>query len=429
MALRSSGNLLKLPGFARLQSALFVNNFGNWMLTVALPLYVLRVTGSTLQTATTLAIEVVVRLTCGQVAGVWVDRWNRRIAFVAISIGQAAGLLPLIAVHTPNPKILIVYAVAAVQSLLGTVSGPSVGALLPTIVPREQRVAANSLGGVLSDISQLLGGAAGGVVLGFSGFGLVVACDSATFLIAAALLSWHLVDGERPPARTGRRSVFTEWREGIAIVLRSRGLVGVYIVGFVIFFGQGLFLVLFAYFAIHTAHLPDTVAGVLRVVVAAGTLIGGGILTLIGDRFRPHTLTFFGLVGSGLFMALAWNGPIFHAPVIWYVAAFCLFGVPNVAAYVGMSTIFQDETPDEARGRVFSLFGAVNNVSVLAGIFTAGLLTAHVHAEIVLNIQALAFVVGGVIAWPLLRPRDHEPVGGVAPEPRPALDGVVLVDD
>ena len=74
---------------------------------------------------------------------------------------------------------------------------------------------------------------------------------------------------------------------------------------------------------------------------------------------------------------------------------------------------------------MFSLFGAVNNISVLAGIFTAGLLAAHVRAEIVLNIQALAFVVGGVFAWPLLRPRDSEPAEGAAPEPRPALDAGV----
>jgi MFS family permease len=419
MAVRPLLNLFNLPGFVRLQTALFINSFGNWMLSVALPLYVLRATGSTLQTATTLAIEIAVKLTVGQVAGVWVDRWNRRISFAAFSAVQAVAVLPLIAVHTPHPQILIVYAVAAAQSLLGSVSGPSVGALIPTVVPREQRVSANSFGGVATDVAQLLGGAAGGLVLGTSGLSLVVGCDCATFIIAAALLSWRLVDGERPPPRTGHPSVLNDWREGLAIVARSRELIGVYVVGFIIFFGQGLFLVLFVFFAIHTAHVPDSVAGTLRVVIAGGTLTGGAILAVIGDRLRPHVLTFVGLIGSGVFMALAWNGPIFHAPVIWYVAAFCGAGIPNVAAYVGMSTIFQDETPNEARGRVFSLFAAVTNVSVLAGIFAASILTTRLPAQIVLNLQALAFIVGGIAAWPLLRPNRSVTVAAIHPEPEP----------
>jgi MFS family permease len=419
-------DLLRLPGFARLQAALFVNGFGNWMLTIALPLYVLHVTGSPLQTAATLSIEIVVRLSCGQFAGVWVDRWNRRVAFAGVSAIQALAVLPLATLHGQHPKIFILYAVTAVQSLLGTITGPSIGALIPTVVPREHRVQANGFGSVASDLTQLVGGAAGGLVLGVSGLPLVVGIDAVTFLVAALLLARRLVDGENPAGRPagGRRSVLADWREGLGILRRSRELIGVFVVGFVIFFGQGLYLVLFVVFAIRTAHVPDNIAGTLRAVVAAGSLVGGGALALIGDRIKPHILTFIGLVGSGVFIGLAWNGPLFHAPTIYYVAMFGCAGIPNVAAYVGMATIFQDAAPPRAMGRVFSLFGAITSSSSLIGLFVASLLTAHLPIQLVLDIQALAFIAGGIVGWPLLRPRPRASDTAAATD-APALDAVL----
>ena len=423
-AMRPLLDVLRLPGFARLQAALFVNSFGNWMLTIALPLYVLRVTGSTVQTAATLAIEIVVKLSVGQVAGVWVDRWNRRIAFAVVSATQAVVLLPLATVHGHHPDMWVVYAVTAGQALLGTVGGPAVGALIPTVVPRERRVQANGLASVLGDIAQLVGGAAGGLVLGSTGLPLVVGVDAVTFVIAAALMSRRLLPDEHAPTRSPDkpRSLLGEWREGLAVVRHNRQLFGVFVVAFILFFGQGLYLVLFVAFAIRTAHIPDSVAGTLRAVIAAGTLIGGGLLAVLGDRFRPHKLAAFGLIGSGVFMALAWNGPLFHAPTIYYVAVFCCVGIPNVGAYVGMLSIFQDATPAATRGRVFSLFGAVTNSSALIGLLVAGLLASHLPTQLLLDLQALGFVVGGLVGWPLMRPAAAPaPSAAVAP-PQPRSD-------
>jgi hypothetical protein len=116
--------LIRLPGFARLQTATFVSGLGSWMLTIALPLFVLRVTGSPLKSAGALATEVLVDLVFGQVSGVLVDRWNRRMTFAIVSVAQAAALVPLLAVHGTHPRIWIVYPVAAVGSLLSTLSGP-----------------------------------------------------------------------------------------------------------------------------------------------------------------------------------------------------------------------------------------------------------------------------------------------------------------
>jgi MFS family permease len=412
--------LLRLPGFIRLEVATFINGLGGWMLTIALPLYVLRATGSPLKTAGALAIEIVVDLVVGQMSGVLVDRWNRRITFAIVSVLEAAVLLPLLLVHGPHPRIWIIYPVAAAGSLLSTLSGPSAGALFPAVVPPELRVQGNSFGGLLTDTAQLVGGAAGGLVLGTAGLSWVVLVDAVTFLFAAALLAWPLgvVERERGEDPDPGTSRFAEWRQGIAFVRGDRRLVGVLTVAFVILFGQGLYLVLFTVFAVRTAHLPDAEAGLLRSVIGIGALVGGVLLTAFGGRFRPRALAVGGLIGTGVAMLLAWNGPRFHAPLAYYVIVFCCAGLPNVVAYVGMATIFENATPGEMRGRVFAVLGAISSTATLFGMFVAGIAIDHLPAGPVLNAQGLSFIAGAAVAWWLLR----------SPAPAAALNVAVTAE-
>lgn len=408
---RAVMRLIRLPGFVRLQSATFINGIGGWMLAIALPLYVLRETGSPLQTATALAVEIVVDLVIGQVAGVFVDRWNRRVTFAIVSVLQAAALFPLLAVPGAHPRIWIIYPVAAVGSALSSLSGPSVGALFPAVIPRDLRVQGNSLGGLITDSRQLLGGAAGGLALGTLGLSAVVWVDALTFVAAAVLLAWPLGVVERVARdeTEDRTSRLAEWREGITVARNDRRLVGVMIVAFVIVFGQGLFLVLFAVFAVGSAHLSDAQAGVMRAVVGAGAIAGGVLLTAFGARFTPRALAVGGLIGTGATMFLAWNGPYLHAPLAYYLVVFALAGVPNVISYVGMATIFQNATPMAMMGRVFSLLSAVMSVATLLGMLVAGLVTEKIPPALALNLQATSFIAGAVAGWWLLR----EPVGSV----------------
>ena len=69
---------LRLPGFRRLWVGGLVNDVGDWALLIALPVFVFNLTGSALTTSTVFVVELIAGLIAGQVAGVLVDRWDRR---------------------------------------------------------------------------------------------------------------------------------------------------------------------------------------------------------------------------------------------------------------------------------------------------------------------------------------------------------------
>ncbi len=89
---------LRNPSFARLWLGGLVSDLGDWMLLIGLPVFVFQLTGSALTTATVFVVETVPALLAGQVAGVLVDRVDRRRILIAGTLLQAILLLPLLAV-------------------------------------------------------------------------------------------------------------------------------------------------------------------------------------------------------------------------------------------------------------------------------------------------------------------------------------------
>src|SRR6185437_15332340 len=124
----------------------------------------------------------------GSVAGVFVDRWNRKRTLVIANLLLAVALLPLILVRTPD-HVWIVYIVIFAETCFEQFTVPAQNALLPALVTEEQLVPANALNSLSSNLSRLVGPALGGVIAGFFGLNGIVVADTISFLLAALVLT------------------------------------------------------------------------------------------------------------------------------------------------------------------------------------------------------------------------------------------------
>src|SRR3954447_15838356 len=82
--------VLRVRNYRLVATADLLSSLGDWLLLVAAPYFVLRLTGSTLATGLSLAAETVPSLLLGPVAGVFADRWDRRRTMLAVDLSRAA---------------------------------------------------------------------------------------------------------------------------------------------------------------------------------------------------------------------------------------------------------------------------------------------------------------------------------------------------
>src|SRR5262245_42192010 len=120
------------PDVRLLAAGGLVSGLGDWLLFVALPFHVYGQTGSALATGGMWLALVAPRLLLGSVAGVFVDRWDRRRTMVVADLARAGALLPLLALDATG-ALWVVYAVAFAHSAIGQFFGPAKSALVPRL--------------------------------------------------------------------------------------------------------------------------------------------------------------------------------------------------------------------------------------------------------------------------------------------------------
>jgi MFS family permease len=402
---------LRRRSFALLWTGGLINDLGDWTLLIALPVFVFQVTGSALTTSTVFVVELIPGLIAGQLAGVVVDRWDRRRILMISGFVQAACLLPLLAVTAD--RLWIVYVVAAVQSCLARLCSPAKAALIPSVVERDELAAANSLSAVADNLARLVGSPLGGLALQVVGLPGVVIVDALTYVASSVLIAGVRVAGAvvaesspqvLPPGPSGLRRLAGDWLDGVRTIGRDHRLRAVVLIGALSQLSQGIFVVLFVVFVLDRLHGTPGDVGLIRGVQAIGGIAGGILVGAIARRTAARGLIGWGFVLFGLLSLTTWNLPALTTAIGFYLGLFVAVGIPGVATMTGLMTTVQSLTPPTHLGRVFATFEAAAGALAAVGVLAAGALADRFGVVAILDVQALLYVACGVLALVALRP-------------------------
>jgi MFS family permease len=401
---------LRQRNFSLLWFGGLISMTGDWVLFIALPIYVYTLTGSTLATSVMFIAQRIPSLLLGSVAGVFVDRWDRKRTMVIANLLMALGLLPLIAVRSVD-QLWIVYVVAFIESALGQFFRPAENALLPQLVGEEQLIAANSLNTLNNNLARLAGPALGGVVAGLVGLPGVVLLDAASFLIAGVLIA--LISGA--PTRASRSvdaapgavgawvAVWREWLAGLRLVWHERPILVIFVILAITSLGEGIMGVLFVVFVNQVLGGGALEIGWLMSAQAIGGLLGGLVVGSASRLFTPARLIgLSGILFGALDLAI-FNYPAFIPGILLGLILFVAVGIPGVGFMSGVSTLLQTSVADQYRGRIFGALGTTQGLLMLIGTISAGALGDQLGVVTVLNMQGCGYILAGLIGLTLLR--------------------------
>jgi MFS family permease len=388
----------------------FVNDIGDWLLLVALPVYVFIQSGSGSATAILFVVELVAALVLGPVGGSLVDRWDLRRTLIVTNLAQAVTLAPLLAVS--GDRIWPAYLVVGAQAMLTQINNPASAALLPRVVAPDQLTVANAANSTSASLARLIGSPLGGLAVGLGGIEAVVVIDGLSFVaVAIAML---FVRSPTAPITTDAETgevVTPGIRAGVRAVRAHRSLRSLILIDGFAQLAQGFFVVLFVVFVVRQLEGGGVDVGLIRGSMAVGAIVSAAMIGKFAGRIGPITLVTAGYFGMGAVSLVFWNAPTVSSAIWVYMVVFALSGVPGAAMGIGLFTAVQQFSPAGMLGRVVGMAGALDALARAAGSLIAGVLVSQVNLTVLLDVQSSIYLTAGVLAYLFIREGRRPLVG------------------
>jgi len=355
--------------------------------------------GSELEVGLTFAATAVPSVVLGPLAGVLVDRWDRRRTMIACDLVRAA--LVLAVPFAFEIHIGLVYLMAFLISTVTLLFRPAKTAVVPAIVKERDLVAANSAMSVPETAADLIGfPVAGLIVTALSAVvGAAFVLDAATYLVSAVLI-WAMllprqVEEAKEPISVA--AVLMEMREGFAYLWNERALRANTLLSTMAQVAVGAEIVVSLLYAKDvvdrgTMSFEQTYA-LLLTAIAVGSVLAGIAVGAIGERWPKGPLVIAGFVGMGLSLVAA---ALVTDPVL-AIIAFFFTGAANMLFIIPTVTLFQQRTPQRLMGRVVSSRQALVFGSIAASMGLSGLLAGIIGPAPVLGISGAICAGAGLI--------------------------------
>ncbi|MEA2575800.1 MAG: hypothetical protein QOH93_3098 [Chloroflexia bacterium] len=350
------------------------------------------------------------RLLFGMLAGVFVDRWDRRTTMLVsdlVRVGLALGMIP--AVITQN--LWALYALGFLLSAVGTLFLPAKGAIIPALVPKEQLLVANSLTQSTMFLSILLGPALGSLTLALAGDGnqwVAFLVDAASYVVSAIAIWMIRVPKElTSPSRaeapvseaSAVRRVWDEMVVGIKLMFVNRTMSTLAVVFMVTMLGIGAVNVLWVvYLKTRFGYGETELAwrfGLLDIFFASGMLAA----TVVAGNFLSHAspkwFIVVPLIGAGVFIA-----PTGYVPDYVVLAVLTLgTGIFVAPINTGATTLMQIVVPNEQLGRANGGISTITESASVTSMSLAGFLGWLVGVPAVFLMGGLLCIAAGILAW------------------------------
>jgi MFS family permease len=415
-----------------------ISNLGDMIFDTTLMLWIATIIArnqswAPLASSGVLVVTALPTVVLGPLAGVFVDRWDKRRTLLVADAMRSLLILalllftgiipwPVFAHMTPRWQISGIYLITLLTTICAQFFDPARFTLLTDVVEPEQRTKASGLGQAAQSIAAMIGPFIAAPLLFFFGVQWALILNAASFIISfLAILAVHppdvhhlkeAVQPEKRPVTTTKTAFWQEFQEGMRFILHSRLIMALAISAGIVNFGGAAFETLYVYFALDNLHAPISLYGMFGLVAGLGTLLGALITAFFVKRLGEIRIFWLSFIISGILILILARQTQFYVALIVYFLMNCSF----IAVNIVISPLLQRTIPYHLLGRVKGvLTPSMYLIMMLSTIFfgyLATLLRGHWHATIwiitfgpidtIFTATGVILIIGGIYAWRML---------------------------
>ena len=380
-----------------------VSLFGNAILRFALPLYLLKETGSSALFGTVTACALLPMILLSLLGGVLADRVNKRnimvgldflTAFVITVFYFLVGMVPV--------APLFIVTLMLLYGISGTYQ-PAVQASIPALVPKDRILWAGAVVNQVGSLANFIGPVIGGMLYGFWGIGSILRVSILCFILSAMMEIFIVIPFcGRPAEKRILRVVKEDMKESIWFLRKKKP---VFIRICFMIAGLNLFLssmitIGIPVIIVERLSMADQLLGVTQGLLAVGGMIGGLFTVVFAKKLRPGKAWIFLLLCA--FSACVMGAGMLLAEQLRFLKYLILSGtgllvmVFSTMFSIQMLAVVQTQTPAELTGKVVACIMAFIMCAQPAGQLLYGLLFEKISVEtpfIMMGTGAVSFFI------------------------------------
>jgi len=360
----------------------------------------LRAPGSPIEIAKLLSFTIIPVFLIGPIAGVYVDRWDRRRTLYVCDLMRAALviIIPLFLFYKQG--LLLVYLIVFVVFSISRFFVPAKLSIIPDLVQKKDYLIANSLVHVTGMIAATVGFGISGLLVEWLGARSGFYLDALSFLVSAMLIffiakrpkvSMSLKKVGKEIVEVIKKSVAAELKEGFLYFIKKKDIRFTAGIIFILWSALGSVYVVFIVFVQNTLHSATKDLGLLIMFLGIGLFLGSLVYGRFGQQFSHYKIIFVSLILSGSMLVIL--ALTIHRYPYFMIAAglSLLLGVLIAPIMIASNTIVHNVSDNDMMGKIFSSLEIVMHLGFLLFMLISSFLAERFSNLIIL------VVVGGFL--------------------------------
>jgi MFS family permease len=379
-----------MRSFLILLSGQSLSRLGSAMTSFALVLWVYERQGSAMSVALLTCFTYLPSVLLAFVAGVFADRWDKKMTMLASDCIAALGTVCVFLLHCTNTlQIWHLYLINFVMSLMNIFQAPASYVATSLLVPKEQYSRASGLQSFSRSGIDLLTPVLAAMLFAFGGLDVVLIVDLATFAAAFCSLLFLVRLPSVPQEKaTAKESFLRSGASGLKFLRERKPLLKLILymafINFISYItGYGILPAM-----ILSRSGGDTAAyGFVSSAMGVGMLAGSVFVTLMESAKRKTRVVFLAITVSFCFGDILWG--FGRTMAVWMLAG---FGSSALLPFMSASlfTIMRSHVPETLQGRVFAARDTLQYFTIPIGLFLGGFLADYVFEPFMRNASPVA---------------------------------------
>lgn len=347
-----------------------ISLFGSSLVQYAIMWYITLKTESGLMMTLYIICGFIPTFLLSPVAGVWADRYNRKMLIIlADGLIAMATLILAILFLMGFDSTWLLFVMAAIRAFGTGIQTPAVGAIFPQIVPKDKLTKVNGANGSIQAVIMFVSPMVSAALLTMASIEIIFFIDVITAAIAIfTLLAFLKISVHEKAAEKQTTSYFSDFKQGLRYVNNH-----VFLKRFFLFFA--IFFVLMAPAAFLTPLQVTRSFGddvwrltAIEIAFSIGMMAGGGIIASWGGfHNKIKTLGFASVIMGVCTFALG------VVPIFWvYLIFMGLFGVAMPIFNTPATVLLQEKIEEDYLGRVFGVMGMISTSMMPIGMLIFG---------------------------------------------------------